>query len=236
MATRAPTHQLGAKMLEQLLSAPTEFERVVPCDCGQPARFHEMRPKQLITVLGPIAIQRSYYLCPGCHRGQSPRDGELDVQGTQYSPGVRRMMAVVGSETSFEHGQEQLELLAGLQVTAKAVEGQAEAIGTDIAAREQEEIRRAKQLDLPEVCAPAVPILYIEMDGTGVPVVKAEVEGRAGKLQSQPAHTREVKLGCVFTQTITDKDGRPVRDDNSTTYMSAIETAEDFGARLYTEA
>src|SRR5271157_2886980 len=50
--------------------------------------------------------------CPACHRGQSPRDHELDVEGTEYSPGVRRMMAVVGSETSFEQGREQLALLA----------------------------------------------------------------------------------------------------------------------------
>jgi hypothetical protein len=81
-----------------------------------------------------------------------------------------------------------------------------------------------------------VPLLYIEMDGTGIPVVKAETEGRAGKVDGQPAHTREVKLGCVFTQTTTDPEGRPVRDEDSTSYVAAIETAEAFGLRLYTEA
>jgi hypothetical protein len=146
------------------------------------------------------------------------------------------MMALVGSESSFEQSREQLALLAGIEVTAKAVERQAEGIGADIAAREHEEIRRAKQLELPEACAPAVPILYIEMDGTGVPVVKLETEGRVGKIEGVPAHTREVKLGCVFTQTTTDKEGRPVRDGDSTTYVAAIETAEEFGLRLYTEA
>ena len=98
------------------------------------------------------------------------------------------------------------------------------------------EIRRAKQLELPEVCAPAAPIFYIEMDGTGLPVVKPETEGRAGKVEGPPARTREAKLGCVFTQTTTDKEGRPVRDEDSTTYTAAIETAEEFGLRLYTEA
>jgi hypothetical protein len=146
------------------------------------------------------------------------------------------MMAVAGSDTSFDQGREQMELLAGLQVTTKAVERHAEAIGADIEARQQEEIRRAKQLELPDVCAPAVTILYIEMDGTGVPVVKAETEGRAGKVDGKPAHTREVKLGCVFTQTTTDSDGRPIRDEESTSYVAAVETAEQFGLRLYTEA
>ena len=156
--------------------------------------------------------------------------------GVAFSPGVRRMMATVGSESSFEQSREQLELLGGIEVTAKAVERQSEAIGADIETREQAQIHKARQLELPEVCAPAVPLLYIEMDGTAIPVVKAETEGRAGKIEGQPAHTREVKLGCVFTQTTTDKDGRPVRDEDSTSYVAAIETAEQFGLRLYTEA
>jgi hypothetical protein len=146
------------------------------------------------------------------------------------------MMALVGAETSFDKGREQLDLLAGIEVTAKAVERHAEAIGGDIAAREQQEIRRAKQLELPEACAPGAPIFYIEMDGAGLPVVKPETEGRAGKVEGQPARTREAKLGCVFTQTTTDQEGRPVRDEDSTTYTAAIETAEEFGLRLYTEA
>ncbi len=123
-----------------------------------------------------------------------------------------------------------------MAVTAKAVERQAEAIGVDIAAGEQCEIRRALQLDLPEVCSPAVPILYIEMDGTGVPVTKKERQGRAGKTEGQPARTREVKLGCVFTQSATDEDGWPIRDPDSTAYVAAIEPSEEFGLRLYTEA
>ncbi len=236
LATRAASHQLGAKMLERLLSGSAQFDLTLGCECGQMARFHQLRAKQVLTVLGPITIERPYYVCPHCHRGCSPRDRELDVQGVTCSPGVRRMMAVVGSESSFEQSREQLELLAGIEVPAKAVERQAEAIGADIEACEQVEIQRAKQLELPQVCVPAVPLLYIEMDGTGIPVVKAETVGRGGKAEGQPAHTREVKLGCVFTQTTTRPDGRPVRDEESTSYVAAIETAEQFGLRLYTEA
>jgi len=236
MATRAAMHQAGAALLEQLLATqpPAEAER--PCPCGQLARYREMRPKKMITVVGEVEVQRAYYLCQSCHQGQFPLDTEFDIEATQYSPGVRRMMALVGSETSFQQGREQLEVLAGLEVTAKAVERQAEALGADIASREQTEIQRAKQLELPAVCTPAVPLLYIEMDGTGVPVVAAETAGRVGKTPGRPPRTREVKLGCVFTQTATDDQGRPLRDEDSTTYTAAIEGAEEFGLRLYTEA
>ena len=48
--------------------------------------------------------------------------------------------------------------------------------------------------------------------------------------------TREAKLGCVFTQTTWDQEGYPIRDPDSTTYTGAIETAEEFGKRIYLEA
>ena len=129
-----------------------------------------------------------------------------------------------------------MKLLADLEVTTKAVERTAEAIGESIGAREQVEIQRAIQLDLPIVVGEPIPILYVQMDGTGVPVVKKETVGRKGKIDGQPAHTREVKLGCVFTQTGWDEEGYPIRDPHSTTYTGAIETAEEFGKRLYLEA
>jgi hypothetical protein len=84
------------------------------------------------------------------------------------------------------------------------------------------------------VAGETIPILYIRMDGTGVPVTKEE--RREGKVEGQPAHTREVKLGCVFTQTSWDEEGYAVRDPDSTTYTGAIETAADFGRRMYREA
>ena len=233
---RDSMHQAGAIALSRLLGAVDGHAAETRCPCGQLARYHDTRPKKLQTMLGPVLIKRAYYVCSHCHQGLSPLDGELDVDGTACSPGVRRMMAVVGSETSFDQGREQLELLAGIEVTAKSVERQAEAIGADIEMREQTEIHRAKQLELPEVCTAAVPILYIEMDGTGVPMVKSEVEDRTGKIEGRPARTREVKLGCVFTQTGPDRNGRPVRDEDSTSYVAAIESAEQFGLRLYTEA
>ena len=235
MATRAALHRAGAAVLEALLAAEGEGPRQVPCGCGQSAHYHGQRPKQLLTVLGRVETERPYYVCPTCHRGQTPRDQELDVEGTEYSPGVRRMMAVVGSETSFEQGREQLEGLAGLEVTTKAVERQAEAMGAEIAAQEQAEIQQGLQLELPEVAGPEIPVLYVEMDGTGVPMVASETEGRAGT-QSEQARTREVKLGCVFTQTTVDGKGRPRREEGSTTYTGGIETAAAFGRRLCVEA
>jgi len=237
-AMRSAMHQAGAAALTQLLHfpIPAAGHRTLACSCGQQAVYRELRSKPVLTVVGPVEVSRPYYLCPHCHTGQFPADAELDIENTEFSPGVRRIQAAVGQELPFDHGRQQMKLLAGLEVTTKAVERTAEAIGADIAAREQQEIQRAVQLDLPIVVGQPVKILYVQMDGTGVPVVKKETVGRKGKTDGQPSHTREVKLGCVFTQTTWDQQGFAIRDADSTTYTGAIETAEEFGKRLYLEA
>src|ERR1700694_2845768 len=112
----------------------------------------------------------------------------------------------------------------------------AEAIGTQIAQRDEQEIGRAKQLVLPVVSKQNIPKMYVLMDGVQVPVVAAETEGRTGRVEGQRARTRECKLGCVFLQSTVDVQGWPIRDPDSTTYVGAIETADEFGLRIYTEA
>jgi hypothetical protein len=238
MALRSALHQAGAVALGQLLQCdpPGPEQRKQACSCGHLAPYLELRSRCILTVVGEVELVRPYYLCSHCHRGQFPLDAQLDVEHQDLSPGVRRMLSVVGSEAPFDHGRQQMKLLAGLAVTTKAVERTAEAIGADIAARQQEETNRARQWDLPIPIGPSIPLLYIELDGTGVPMVRAETEARPGKIDGQPAPTREVKLGCVFTQTSWDQQGFAIRDPDSTTYTGAIETAEEFGQRLYAEA
>jgi hypothetical protein len=236
MLVRSAMHQAGANTLTELVHFPVPDQRSIPCPCGQQARYRELRSKTVLTVVGTVEVSRPYYLCPHCHEGQFPADQELDMVNTEFSPGVRRMQSLVGQEAAFDHGREQMKLLAGLEVTTKSVERMAEATGADIARGEHEEINRAVQLDLPIIVGEPVPVLYVEMDGTGVPVVKKETVDRKGKLDGLPAHTREAKLGCVFTQTASDEEGFPIRDPDSTTYAGAIETAEQFGKRLYVEA
>jgi hypothetical protein len=235
---RSAMHRVGAVGITQLLQfpAPSAEQRILPCACGHTAHYQELRSKSVLTAVGPVEISRPYYLCLHCHNGRFPADVELDIENMELSPGVRRMQATVGQGAAFDHGRQQMKLLADLEVTTKSVERTAEAIGADIAQSEQGEIRRAVQLDLPIVLGKPVPILYVQMDGTGIPVVKKETIGRQGKTDGQPSHTREVKLGCVFTQTAWDKKGYPIRDSDSTTYTGAIETAEEFGKRLYVEA
>jgi hypothetical protein len=246
MAVRSAMHRAGASALTELLQfpAPAAGQRSLPCSCGHQAHYRELRSKPVLTVVGTVKVSRPYYLCQHCGDGQFPVDVDLDIKNTEFSPGVHRMNAVVGPEAPFNRGRQQMKDLADLDVTTKSVERSAIATGAAIAARENERIQRAMQLVLPVVIGTPVPVLYIEMDGTGIPVVKKETLGRKGKTEGQPSHTnalstlapREVKLGALFTQSGCDEEGYAIRDPDSTTYVGAIETAQEFGKRLYLEA
>jgi hypothetical protein len=63
------------------------------------------------------------------------------------------------------------------------------------------------------------------MDGTGVPMRAAEVEGRTGKQPDGTSKTRKVKLVTIWTAEGRDKEGTPERDPGSVSYSAAIESA-----------
>lgn len=237
MAIRAAMHQVGGLLLAKLLNCDGGGYRGMHIDCGQGHRaaFVDYRDKEVLTVLSSVEVRRAYYHCPHCEAGLLPKDRELDIVGTSLSPGVRRMIGRVGGKEPFDQGRQDLEALAGVVVQTKQVERVSEELGvwTDsIWKQEREAILSGKLAPL----LPAVPKLYIAMDGTGVPVVPRETEGRRGKDATGKAKTREAKLGCTFIQTREDEKGFPIRDEGSTTYVGAIQTAEEFGPRIYAEA
>ena len=222
-AMRSAMHQAGAAALTQLLryDPPDQDHRTISCPCGRSAHYKELRSKTMLTVLGPVELRRPYFLCIDRSKGQYPVDTELGIAGLESSPGVRRMEAVVGSEMPFAPACEPMKLLAGLDVTAKAIERAAEAIGTEIAQRDEQEIGRAKQLVLPLVSKRDIPKMYVLMDGVQVPVVAAETEGRTGRIEGQRARTRECKLGSVFTQATVDPEGWPIREASTSSAASS---------------
>jgi hypothetical protein len=227
----------GARVLAQLLHGVGAGRRQEPLVCADnhlPARMESLglRAKTLQTILGPVPWRRTAWRCPKCGRMDYPADRVLGVAGTGFSPGARRMMARAGARESFAGAAADLRLYAELKVDAKDVERMAEATGRVVDLWTQREATRARLA--PPAEAPDK--LYISFDGTGVPMRQAELAGVKGKGEGGKARTREVKLGCVFTQTTVDEEGRPVRDEASTSYVGAIENSTEFGQRIHGEA
>jgi hypothetical protein len=239
LALRAGLAQLGGGLLEGLLAADAGHRGpAAECGAGHQAGFVSYRGKAVDTVLGPVTVRRAWYHCHRCGHGLAPRDAELGVAGQSMSPGLRKMAARAAAAVPFAKAAALVGELAGIPLTGKRAGRSAEADGA-AAARVIEAqaaaIAARTLVPLPPP-APAPDKLYIAIDGTGVPMVAAETEGRDGKADDGKARTREVKLCCVFTQATVDGEGCPVRDPRSSSYLATFDPASEFGVLMAAEA
>ncbi len=224
---RAALAAAGARLLEAVLAGGDDGYAGphATCASGHQAGYAGRREKTVSTVLGPARVTRAWYHCAACERGFAPRDEQLGVAGTSLSPGLAQMIARAGAEVPFGKAAALLADLAGISVTAKTIERSAEASGAAaraVGAAEGAALRTRTICPLPPP-APVPDMLYVEVDGTGVPVRASETEGRHGKGEGGKAGTREIKLARLFTVSGTDTEGRPVMDPGSSSYVATFD-------------
>jgi hypothetical protein len=226
-AMRAALAASGAALLEAVLAGDGDGYAGPHAECGHGHRasYAGCRPKVITTVLGPVRVARAWYHCRECEHGFAPRDEQLGVPGTSLSPGLAEMIARAGAEVPFGKAAALVKDLAGVAVSAKTTERSAEASGAAARAAAEAEsaaIRGRRIVPLPPA-GPVPDMLYVEVDGTGVPVRATETEGRRGKGEDGSARTREVKLARLFTVSRLDEAGRPVTDAGSSTYVATFD-------------
>ena len=182
---------------------------------------------QVQCLFGTFELQRDYYHHPGTDCGHHPVAAALGLEGG-YTPGLARLICLEGAdESTYLKAERHLEQTGGIPVSARQIQRVVQRVG---AAAQQWQQRPAQ----PGRCD--APIMYVSADGTGVPMVAEELQGRRGKQSDGTAKTRQVYLGCVFTQHKTDEEGRPVRDWESPTYLSSFQPIDEFGPCLRQEA
>ena len=219
-AVRTAVLAVAARCVADRLNADhsDQYAAGLPCGCGRTARYAGRRAKTIRTALGAMTLERAYYHCEPCRTGFCPRDRTLGIDETTLSPAATRMTAAAAARVSFAEASTLLDELAGLAVDPKQVERAAEALGREIAADECQTVE-------PEVLRVA-PTMYLGVDGTGIPMRKAETAQRQGKQPDGSAKTREVKLAVAWSaQRRHPKTGIPMRDPGSVSYTAAIETA-----------
>jgi hypothetical protein len=221
---RAAALRDARAMFEELLNGPLYAGLQEQARSGE--RRYSGRRKVIETLFGPITLVRDYFV--GEEGGRFALDERLGfIEG--YSPGLARLMVRIAADQSYELAAGDLRAYAGVELDPRAIARMVERV-----APAMERVRKARALRGPE--GDRVATLYIEADGTGVPVRRPERRGRKARDGKGEARTREVKLGCVFTQTKVDDEGHPMRDPDSTTYVSSFQGAESFGLELRREA
>jgi hypothetical protein len=226
-AMRAALTAAGGRLLEAVLAGDDDGYAGPHATCGHGHQggYAGRRAKVIATVLGPVRVARAWYHCRECGRGFAPRDAQLRVAGTPLSPGLAEMIARAGAEVPFGKAAALIKDLAGVAVSAKTTERSAEASGAAARAAGSAEASalRARTIRPLPPPGPVPDMLYIEVDGTGVPVRRSETQGRPGKGEDGQARTREIKLARLFTVSRTGSHGRPVMDPGSSSYVATFD-------------
>lgn len=206
----------GRRLLEGLLA-----QVPVPVVASQPGqRCYRDRACEVLSVFGPVTLRRDYYHPPG-PEGGFPLDRALGIIGG-CTPGAARMLGRTAAQLPFVESSQQVQELAGLTVDPSQIQRLVQRLGP---------AAQARLVELPEPAAKAAPQFYVSIDGTGVPMVRPELEGRSGRGPDGQAKTREVKLAAFFTQTTTDAEGQPLREPESTTYLASFLSSDEFGGQ-----
>lgn len=185
---------------------------------------------QIQGLFGRFDLQRDYYYHAGKAQGHYPADAALGLE-VGYTPALARLLCLEGAdEASYQKAELHLAETGGIAVGARQIERVVQRVGPAAQAWQEREVQ-------PGECVPCdVPVLYVSADGTGAPMRAEALRGRAGKQPDGTAKTRQVYLGCVFTQHEVDAQGHPVRDWESTTYVSSLDSIDEFGPLLRREA
>lgn len=208
---------------------------------GHTARLVARRTKTVRTLLGSIEVTRGYYHCGVCRVGSAPLDGRLGITGTSLSPGLARAAALAGAEMPYAKSVEFIGTVTGLDLASTSTLARTtRAQGARARNLIQAEHAAAATTPRPVPAAPdpdddKLSLCYLVMDGTGAPMLPRECADRAGK-DGNRARTREVKIGCFFTQSGLDlTTGDPIQDPGSVTYISTFEPAATFGTQAKAE-
>ena len=181
-------------------------------------------------LFGRFPLVRDYYYHAGKKQGHSPVDAALGVE-VGYTPALARILCLEGAdESSYQKAEAHLAETGGIGVSARQIQRVVQRIGSPAQAWQERAVQPA-QCERSEA-----PVFYVSADGTGAPMRPAELAGRRGKQADGKAKTRQVYLGCVFTQHELDDEGQPVRDWESTTYVSSLDAIDQFGPMLRREA
>lgn len=217
-----PANQLVAFLLQ---AAADQIDVAYQPKPGQHRKGREAL--QVEGIFGCFPLQRDYYYHPGKKQGHYPADAALGLEGA-CTPALAKLICLEGADqSSYQQAENHLRDTGGIHVDARQIQRVVQRVGAEAQAWQE----RPAQ---PGSCDASV--LYVSADATGVPMRKEELVGRAGKQADGSAKTRSAYLGCVFTQHQTDEKGRPVRDYESTTYVSNLGPLEDFGPMLRQEA
>lgn len=253
---------MGRSCLEQILEQQAHFQGSAARRegvCGHHQRLVKTRPRQIVTLFGPLTIHRAYYQClktdeqgedqkkKRCSHGEAPFDQQWGLSGQRSSPGVQKVVSYLSAQLTQEGVAEAVSRLLPFTLSARQARNVAQPVGEAFLRQEDSEaqervkqgaLKRTSEAERQDARGEPIKRLYIEADGVyarlrrGSVVMEKEEQERKGDVY------RDIKVGAVFL-------GQPGRERSELApgvfidtpgpirYVARRTTADAFAPLLY---
>jgi hypothetical protein len=209
---------IGRKLMEGVLNSRLHERRPVARregSCGHVQRLVGERPKELITLVGPVSFVRPYYQClhgreaeekQDCTHGEAPTDALWGVDKQRTTPGVQEHISYLSARLTFEEAAQTLCRSVPIGMSGRQALNLMHPVGEALAASEDRQVTilqtQAKQAQS-QPCAQRqspkeIERLYIELDGVFARMRRGSVPMEQEERQRKGDVYREIKAGAVF--------------------------------------
>ncbi len=209
------SQQMGRRLLEGILDSRLREQRPVARrqgSCGHRQRLVGERPKELLTLVGPVRFVRPYYQClavptaeKSCTHGEAPDDALWGVHERRTTSGVQREISYLCGRLTFEEAAESLCRHVPLLMSARQALSLMRPVGEALASAEdrqvkslQAEAKQARSQPSEERQTKQIERLYIELDGVLARMRRGSVPMEKEERHRKGDVYREIKAGAVF--------------------------------------
>jgi hypothetical protein len=187
---------LGAVLLRLFFVTRAAVRPVEPVTASDGTRltYHDQRPTTYYSVFGKVRFERHVFTAPG-QEGRCPLDAELSLPARCYSDLLREWAVYGTTDASYRESQTVLERILGVSLSIQALEtGVAEA-GDDVAAFYEQPVK-------PTPPSTGDPILVVQADGKGVPMVQPPTQTPPVRLAKGQRRTKKKEAVVTGLYTI----------------------------------
>jgi len=194
MPTYFPDRLLGCRVFALFLAtrAATTAAEVNRDPAGVERPYHGERTRTYLSIFGRVAVTRPYFYRTGVG-GVAPVDALLSLPPTVCSDLVRETAEELGVEGVYHKGLGVLRRLLGLKLSTRTLQEQ---VGEDAP-----EVEAFYAQQGPPPPAEDAPILVVQADGKGVPIVRPPTTAAPVRLGKGQKHgsKKEATLTAIYT-------------------------------------
>ena len=166
--------------------------------CAEAAYWTRYEPRNYITSLGEMQLERAYYHHDKCHCGWVPLDKQLKIGASELSLRVQEMVSYLGAFMTFGQAQAFLSKYCGIDISHDMVNNATVTIGQSLKEKQAAEVRHAWEESCLPVCEVAKPPKRLYVSADGIDHLLPDGQGKEIKVavvyETEERRTREGKV------------------------------------------